>query len=122
MPAVTDLTWQQINEAFSAQNSGVDVVPITVISGKAYIDLSILTDTNVTTQTQAGVIKATTRLLDLARIAQETANTGKVTGEKLTAFPAPTFGTLANGYAPVTRTLTARALLSSATQIVGTNA
>lgn len=122
MAAVTDLTWQQINDAFAAQNPGVDVVPITVISGKVYIDLSILNDTSISVPTQAGVIKALTRLFDLARVSQETANTGKTTGEKLTAFPTPTFGTLANGFAPITRTLTARAVLSSATQIVGTNA
>lgn len=122
MPAVTDLTWQQINDAFAVQNPGVDVVPITVISGKAYIDLSVLNDTAVAALTQFGVIKSATRFIDLARIAQETANTGKATGEKLTAFPVPTFGTLANGFAPVTRTVTARAVLSSATQIVGTNA
>lgn len=123
MPAVTDLNWNQLDpgqeknlfiQYKDPQNPNAPTVWA--------LNLEALTGQPVTDLSTPGVIKAFSKLLDLARAAQETANTGRSTGEKLTAFPAPTFGTLANGYAPVTRTLTARALLSSATQIVGTNA
>ncbi len=122
MPAVTDLTWAQINEAFSRQNPGVDVIPTTLINGKLYLDLSLFSESQVTDTTQDGVIKTLTKLWDLARAAQENANTGRAVGEKLVAFPPPTFGAATNGQAPITRQIAARVVLNSATQIVGTNA
>ena len=127
MAAITDLTWQQLADALGTM--GANPISISGTPNASVITLSISTLVTGTYKSdgteqpigETGVIRALTKLLDAARIAQEAVNTGKVAGEKLSAFPAPTFGTLANGYAPITRTLTARAVLSSATQIVGTN-
>lgn len=123
MPAVTDLTFTQLNTALNQ---------ILGTTANNYIELTNdetgnLVRLNLTALAQAdslndeGVIKVFSILLEAARKAQETANTGKTTGEKLSAFPAPTNGAPANNFVPVTRTMTARHDLTSATKIVGTN-
>lgn len=124
MPAVTDLTWQQIRDAFAQQGFIQNpIIQGAVGDGVAqiYIDVSALLGGATQEFTKEGVVKAFTKLLAAARVAQEAANTGKAAGEKLAAFPAATTGTPSNGAVPITHTITARALLSSATQIVGTN-
>lgn len=121
MPAVTDLTFQQLNDSLKKiTGSTTDLIQVDPDGGMLTLQLTPLTN-NSRGSTASGVIKALSMLLDAARDAQETANTGKTTGERLAAFPTPTTGTPANGQVPITRSLAARALLSSATQIVGTN-
>jgi hypothetical protein len=129
MPAVTDLTWGDLNQGLrkiTQESDGNFISIITPDTTFAQRKLAIFIDDLIPGAAAdlagAGVIKLLTILLDAARLQQETLNQGKAAGEKLTAFPPATFGTLANGFAPITRTLTARAVLSSATQIVGTNA
>lgn len=126
MAPVTDLTWQQLAVASNGNWFGqFNISPITEGPQdlRWFLDIgAVLGETQLKDLNSPGVIKALTRLLDAARIAQEKANEGKVAGERLTAFPAPTTGAPANGAVPITRTIAARALLSSATQIVGTNA
>lgn len=122
MAAVTDLTWTQLNIALK-QVLGVTDPSINVISnieGEA-TDLSITSLIGNNIYVEGGVIKAMSILLEACRRAQETANTGKTTGERLNAFPAPTNGAPANNFVPVTRAMTARADLTTATRIVGTN-
>lgn len=128
MPAVTDLTWGDLNQGLK-KLVGEDGNFVSIITPDATFSnrkLAIFIDDLIpgaeADLSKVGVIKLLTMLLDAARLQQETLNQGKVAGERLTAFPAPTFGNLSNGFAPITRTITARAVLSSATQIVGTNA
>lgn len=121
MPAVTDLTFIQLNDALKQLTGATfDFVTSDIESGGVFINLGTFSSNGVPSGT--GVIKAIATLMDAARVAQETANQNKAAGEKLTAFPVPTIGTPNNGAVPITRALTARAVLSSATQIVGTNA
>lgn len=123
MAAVTDLTWTQLNSALK-QVLGVSSDIIYLVQGEEShlaVDFPLLAG-GANSMNSEGVIKAFSILLEAARRAQETANTGKATGERLSAFPAPVNGTPANNFVPVTRSMTARADLSSATKIVGTNA
>lgn len=129
MPAVTDLTWLDLNQGLRKITGANDnnfvllITPdTTFVNRKLVICVDDLIPGAAADLAGIGVIKLLTILLDAARLQQETLNQGKATGEKLTAFPAPTFGTLSNGFAPITRTLTSRAVLSSATQVIGTNA
>lgn len=126
MPAVTDLTWAQLERAHDGSwlkqiNVNADqnapnptfhwVLDIGAVLGQPVTDINA----------EQGVVKVLIRLLATARAAQEVANTGKATGEKLAAFAAPTTGTPNNGTVPITYSVAGRALLSSATQIVGAN-
>lgn len=126
MAAVTDLNWTDLNAGLRKLLDDPDYnfiyIDTTATPPRLRLDISALMPGSSSNLNNAGGIKLLAILFDAARLQQETLNQGKAVGEKLTAFPAPTFGTLANGYAPITRTLTARAVLSSATQIVGTNA
>ena len=128
MPAVTDLSWGDLNQGLKrlvgedGNFVGIITPDATFTNRKLAIFIDDLLPNAALDLNGTGVIKLLTMLLDAARLQQETLNQGKATGEKLTAFPAPTFGVLTNGFAPITRTVTARAVLSSATQVVGTNA
>lgn len=122
MPAPTDLTWQQFNDAFSTL-AGDIVFAITSNDNTLILNIPVVLGVSgQLTTNNAGVIKFLTRCLEAARIAQEQLNQDKPVGERLTAFPTPTTGTPANGFVPITRTLTSRARLASATEIIGTTA
>lgn len=128
MPAVTDLTWGDLNQGLK-KLVGEDGNFVAIITPEATFGsrkLAIFIDDLIpgaeADLSKVGVIKLLTMLLDAARLQQETLNQGKAAGEKLVAFPPPTFGSAVNGQAPVTRQIAARVVLSSATQIVGTNA
>lgn len=124
MSVVTDLTWSQLNTALqqllgtntsliNANENGVTVITLNInpiISGTEVDGLSAL-----------GVIKFITRLHDACRIAQEAANQGKTTGEKLSAFGAATAAAPRGTLVPITRAMVTQADLSTATKIVGTN-
>lgn len=116
MPALTDLTWQQLNDIF--ENPLIAQVAGGESTTNLMLNLTILSPEFITTD-QTGVVKALAKLLEIARKAQEKLNEGKPAGEKLAAFPAPTVGATINGYAPVTRSLASRHELSTTTSIVG---
>ena len=126
MPAVTDLSWSDLNNGLrkltGQENGNFIVLGGENTNPRVVMDITGLISSPSPTLSNMGTIKLLSMLLDAARIEQEFLNQGKATGERLTAFPSPTFGILANGFAPITRTLAARAILSSAAQIVGTNA
>lgn len=130
MPAVTDLTWTQLNNALkqlTGENSNLITVDgygvataidvVKVIGG-----FNVDPQTNDGMSTTTGVLKFVTRLHDACRIAQETANKDKAIGEKLTAFGAATAATPRGNLVPITRSLTSQADLSTAIKVVGTNA
>lgn len=119
MAAVTDLTWSQLNTALK-QLLGTTNDVITIDGYGIPTDININAIASVG-DNGTGVIKFMTRLFDAARVAQETANTGKTTGEKLSTFAAPTNAAPSNNLVSITRTIVSRADLTSATKIVGTN-
>ena len=127
MPAPTDLTWAQFGQALGEifgtpiTNATMTITP----EGKNQVifevgDLAPFRE--FFNNPNVGVIKASARVLAGGRIAQERLNENKPAGERLTAFPAPTTGAPAAGQVPLTYSLTARAKLSSATEIIGTTA
>lgn len=125
MPAKTDLSWGELNTivgeniAFFFPRTDTSS---TVATERLYLDMTALTGESVSDITQQGVIKGLSKLLDIARKAQEKANEGRPAGERLAAFPTPTAGNTANGFVPITRSISARHELASATNIVGTTA
>lgn len=129
MPAVTDLTWTQLNTALKQQlNITSDLIVVDSYGVPKSIDIAKIVDgfsydPNQTEFTdQQGVIKFLNRLHDACRIAQEKVNQGKAVGEKLTAFGAATATTPRGNLVPLTRTITSQADLSTSVKIVGTNA
>lgn len=127
MPAPTDLTWQQFGQAFG-EVFGTPITNATLTTtpeGRNQIifevgDLAPFRE--FFSNQNIGVIKALARSMAAARVAQERLNENKPAGERLTAFPAPTTGTPAAGQVPIDYRLTARAVLSSATDIKGATA
>lgn len=125
MPAVTDLTWTQLNTALkSVVQTNNDLVTLdsygmpTAIDVAAIIQSFPLDNDNATS---TGVIKFMARLFDACREAQTTANTNQPTGERLNAFAAPTNQAPVGTLVPIIRSMTTRADLSSATRVIGTN-
>lgn len=128
MPAVTDLTWRQLDDALKQLTGAtIDIIRLDNSGAVSGIDIAkVLSSTS--TQIDAndpmsttGVIKFITRLYDACKLAQETANQNKATGEKLSAFGVATAAAPKGTLVPITRTMTTQADLSSATRIVGTN-
>src|SRR3712207_535590 len=99
MAAITDLTWQQVQDALDATGA------IAVASGKVVITVETVTGDATATMTDAGVLKFINTLLDACLEAQTTANVNQVTGEKLNSFSNPTYGAPSNGNVLVTRTV-----------------
>lgn len=127
MPAPTDLSWGQLNGVIP-NNDGTFLTFVTFTEPDAEgvsnvsINLSVLTGYSITSSQSKGVIKALTRLLEAARLAQEKLNEGKPVGERLAAFPAPTIGNQTNGQVPFERRIVSRVELASATSIIGATA
>lgn len=125
MPAITDLTWSQLNQALIELNGGTGIIETndsdfaTVINvGKT---LGYPPTLNDNSQGTYGVIRFMARLLDACRLAQETVNQGQSVGERLAAFPAPTPGATTGGYAALTRSMTGRHDLTSSNKVIGGN-
>lgn len=122
---MTDLTWTQLNTALQqllgTNNSLINTTENGVTTISLHIN-PIISGTEISGLSTSGVIKFMTRLHDACRIAQETANQGKATGERLTAFGAATAAAPRGALVPISRTMITQADLSTATKIVGTNA
>lgn len=112
MAAIVDLTWQQLLDKLPANS-------LVVTAGKVMIDVSIASGVAADALTDGGVIKFFAAALSAAANAQTTANTGQITGERLSAFGSASNGTIANGFVPISRTFTARSELATATNILG---
>lgn len=112
MAAITDLTWQQWLDQLPANS-------IVLSSGKIMIDVGVVAGATTDALTDVGVIKFLANGLNGAFKAQVEANVGQATGERLAAFTAPATGSVANGYALVTRTFTSRSELASAINVIG---
>lgn len=112
MAAITDLTWQQVLDKLPASS-------IVLTGGKVLIDVGAVANLTADALTDAGVIKFVATLMGAAYAAQQTANEGQTTGERLAAFGAPANGAINSGYVPITRSFVSRSELASATNIVG---
>lgn len=127
MPAVTDLTWSQLNIALKQLTGSSLNSIITVDAYGIPTNINILEAVGgispdlAQPEATVGVIKFITRLYDACKIAQDMANQGKTTGEKLNAFGVATAAAPKGTLVPITRTIVSQADLSSATKIVGTN-
>lgn len=116
MAAITDLTWQQLQDAIGITGA------ITVVSGKVVIDVGLIAGATIDGLSDTGVIKFLDKLLEAGYDAQVSANTSQTTGERLAAFSNATIGAPSSaGLVPVTRTVGFRYLLDSATTIQGPN-
>jgi hypothetical protein len=85
MAAITNLTFEQINDEATA--------PVfTYAAGDITLSLSALTGDTYTGLTDAQVVEAVWKLRQLAAAAQVTVNTGVVADEQLAAFPLASTG------------------------------
>lgn len=90
MAAKTDLTWQELDNALTAQGYADAVV---VSGGKVMLDVGVLTGVSTTALTQEGVCEFLYKLRFGAGNAQETANaTITLPEEQLTSFPPFSYG------------------------------
>lgn len=112
MAALTDLTLAQLE-------AQLPLGSITVVAGKATLDLGLASGQVLDAMTDAGVIKLFAKLHQGCYDAQQEANTNQIAGERLAAFRPPVNGDTVNGYVPTTRALITRSELSSATNVVG---
>lgn len=125
MAAVTDLSWQQLSDAFGSQAVGHSLLRYTAdaYGNHLFLDLVTLLGRDVAGLTETGVIEALLKLRELCVAAQATANTGKTDAEKLKSFPAATYSAASNSNLPITATITAKipvALVGQA-RVTGTN-
>lgn len=120
MTPLTDLTFNQLaaeyegagDVFFVGQDSNAD---ITVL-----ISVGALLEQPIENLDDVGIVKLTTKLLNLCRKAQATANTSQAEGEKLNAFlPPVSAGMIQDGYVEVSETIKSRIVISSASQILG---
>lgn len=114
MAALTDLTWQQLQDKLPTGT-------ITVVSGKVVIDVSLVNGATVDALTDSGVVKFFSMLFTAANKAQIDANVTHADGEKLTTFSPATIGTNAGGYITLSRPFVCRSELATAVNIVGSN-
>jgi len=125
MPAVTDITYSQLNNALRDQ-LGLHSDPITFNANgmPESIDIMLIIESmplDMSNNATGGVVKLMTRLFDACRQAQNTINDGQPAGERLNTFAAPTAQALVGNLIPIVRTMTTRADFSSADKVVGTN-
>ena len=117
MAQITDLTWQQLENA-----SGTSLITTDSTLG-LLLKLSVLTEVvslvnNNNPKNTDGVAQALYRLREFAVIAQTTVNAGQSIGERLAAFPPASNGTAVNGFVMSSGQIIVRTPLSS-TGIVG---
>lgn len=120
MAVLTDLSFEQLQAEFDSDGDVFFVGEDTLGNLGVMISLTVLSGGPIEDLTSTGVVKAVSRLLDLCRKAQTTANQSLQSGERLNAFPTPVSnGTLADGYIEVTEALKSRIVVASATEIIG---
>lgn len=116
MAAITDLTFQQLQDAIGVTGA------ITVVSGKVVIDAGLVAGLTLDDLADMGVLKFLDKLIEAGFDAQVAANSAQIAGERLAAFNAPTIGAASSsGLVPVTRSIGFRYVLDSATTIQGPN-
>lgn len=125
MAPVTDLTYQQLNDALRNQ-LGVtsDLITFDAYGMPDTISIMAIIETipiDPSGNATGGVVKLMTRLFDACREAQNAVNQNQPAGEKLNTFAAPTAQALAGNLIPIVRNMTTRADFSSADRVVGTN-
>ncbi|MHC5719130.1 MAG: hypothetical protein ACYTX0_45475 [Nostoc sp.] len=121
MTAITDLTWQQLEDASGI--TGAIAVVGTGDTAKVMIDVSLITGSHIAALSATGVIDFLIKLREFAAAAQVTANVGQAVGEKLAAFPALTYGVLgSDGRVQVQGNVVAKLAVSPQTlHALGTN-
>ena len=120
MAAITDLTFEQLNDAAIADpNIGQAIFSF---SGDTItLDIKKLTGDSFTAITDEGVCEALFKLRKLAGEAQETVNATAQPGEELISFPPFTYGIpSANGLVTVNQIQTVRLPLLANT-VIGAN-
>ena len=121
MAAPTDLTFQELQDAFI--KIGIDSVFLVDSYGNiSGIDLSGILGNQATGTrfTGGGVVKFAVKFLEAYRIAPEVLNESQIPGERLIAFPTASMGSVSSGFVPVTRSsIQSRYELASAIRIVG---
>ena len=88
MAAITDITWQQLQDAIGV--TGAVTVTGTAPNETVMIDVSKVNGDTIQELTAAGVIECLAKLFYAARSAQTAANEGQANGERLNAFLQPT--------------------------------
>lgn len=106
MPAITDLTWQQLESALGSL--GV----VSISGGTIVIKPAVLTGDTMDSLTSSGVIEFMHKLREACSAAQSTVNNGQAVGERLAAFPASTATSPSNGYVTVTQQIITRVPLN----------
>lgn len=91
----TDLSWQEVLVKLPANS-------ITIVNGKVYIDVSILTGDTRTSLSDFGVIEFLHKFITASKSAQDSNNNAYAIGERLASFPAISTSPPANGYTQVT--------------------
>lgn len=128
MPAITDLTWQQLRDGFIAIGLS-QVVNRTRLNPEnetpgiynLILDLTKVPGWEDINLADEGVIWFASRFLDACKEAQNLANQNQAVGERLNAFPNAVVANSINGFVPVTRTVVGRHDLSSSNRIIGAN-
>lgn len=116
MAAITDLSWQQVQDALATAGA------ITVSGERVIIDVGVVAGITADALSDNGVIKFLDKFLEACADAQTAANSGQVPGERLAAFTPPTIGAPSSaGLVPVTRSVGFRYQLDSVTTIQGPN-
>lgn len=100
MTAITDLTWQQLQDALGV--TGAVVVTGTAPNETVMIDVSKITGNNISGLTSTGVLEFFAKLFYASLSAQATANTDQPAGEKLNAFLQPATTVQPGGVVQVT--------------------
>ncbi|MEH1795874.1 MULTISPECIES: hypothetical protein [unclassified Nostoc] len=103
MTARTDLTFQELETALAANGL---TNALTVISGKLYVDISVVNGVTVADLTVEGVAELLYKLRIAAGKAQTTVNTPLATGEQLASYPPFSYGPPINGQVSVTHVST----------------
>ena len=136
MAVINDLTFLQWQAQFApdvitavapvvaapavAATSTAPATPAILASpGTLSINLTALLGASTDVLTDVGVVKALSLMLEAGYKAQLLVNTAQVVGERLAAFNVPTSGGTVNGFVPTSRSLTSRAEVSTAVNIVG---
>lgn len=122
MTAITDLTWQQLSDAFGGGSQ-------VFLGEDPQGNIGVLISVAATNQTSdaglasSGVVKFLMRLRDAAANAQAAANAAEGVTETLAAFPpATTEGNIADGYVVQKGEIRAAIAVASATTVVGPTA
>ena len=103
MAARTDLTFQELETALAANGL---VNALTVIAGKAYVDISVVNGVAVADLSGQGVAELLYKLRVAAGNAQDTVNAPLATGERIASYSPFSYGPPINGQVSVTHVST----------------